>query len=60
MTTGISDKDELTGMPPGVCVPWTDKVKEYGEIAGNAEMLKTEWEKLDAAAYVYLWWWVHR
>lgn len=47
-------------LPPGVCVPWDEKAKELGEIKGDAEMIKKEWENLDAFAYVYLWWWVHR
>lgn len=53
-------KEELKGMPPGVGVPWEQKVNEMEPIMGNAEIIKNEWEKLDAFAYLYLWWWVHR
>ena len=48
-------------LPPGVCVPWEQKVAEAaGPIAGNPDILKKEWEQLDAFAYIYLRSWVHR
>ena len=53
-------KEQLKGLPPGVCLPWEKKASETGPIAGNEEILKNEWEKLDTFAYIYLWWWVHR
>ena len=59
MTTETK-KTDTKGMAPGVCVPWEEKLKDFTEIAGDAEMVKNEWEKLDAFAYVYVWWWVHR
>ncbi|MCL6480051.1 MAG: hypothetical protein K6T65_16930 [Peptococcaceae bacterium] len=52
--------EEIKGMPPGVCFPWEQKVGELGPIAGNPEIIKKEWEKLDVFAYLYLWYWVHR
>jgi len=55
-----SNKVKTNGIHPGVCVPWEEKVKEFGEILGNAEIVKKEWEQLDAMAYAYLWFWVHR
>ncbi len=55
-----SNKVESKGMRPGVCVPWEEKIKEFGEILGNPEIVKKEWEQLDAMAYAYLWFWVHR
>lgn len=56
----MSKIDDFKNLSPGVCLPWEEKLKELGEIKGNAEILKGEWEKLDAFAYLYLWWWVHR
>ena len=58
--TETAKKEEFKGMPPGVCFPWEQKAKEMGPLAGNAEIIKKEWEKLDMFAYLYLWWWVHR
>lgn len=58
--TEIPKEQERKGMPPGVCIPWEQKLIENGKIAGNADILKNEWEKLDAIAYIYLWSWVHR
>ena len=51
---------ETKGLPPGVCFPWEQKAKESGPLTGSEELIKGEWEKLDAFAYVYLWWWIHR
>lgn len=58
--TENASKNIFKNLPPGVCVPWEEKLKELGEIKGDPEIIKNEWTKLDAFAYVYLWWWVHR
>lgn len=47
-------------LPPGVCFPWEQKAEELGEIKGDEEIIKREWEKLDTFAYMFLWWWVQR
>ncbi len=58
--------DEVTSQipsaapPPGVCVPWEEKLKELGGSVTEPELLRREWQELDAAAYTYLWFWVHR
>ncbi|HUZ21599.1 MAG TPA: hypothetical protein VMU75_13590 [Acidimicrobiales bacterium] len=49
-----------TVRPPGVCIPWEQKMQELGTVVGDPGIIQREWEQLDAAAYVYLWWWVHR
>ena len=41
--------------PPGVCVPWQEKMKEFGEIRGDAELVRKVWEDNDALAYMYIW-----
>ncbi|APC07478.1 hypothetical protein [Neomoorella thermoacetica] len=44
----------------GTCVPWKVKREELGEIPGNEEIVKKEWEKLEAFAYAFIWFWVQR
>jgi hypothetical protein len=55
---GCGDKKQ--GLPPGVCFPWEEKVKDIGAIVGDESIIKGEWDNLEAFAYVYLWWWVQR
>ncbi|WP_214659233.1 hypothetical protein [Candidatus Formimonas warabiya] len=57
--TETADKKTYPGIP-GVCIPWDEQVKKMGTIMGKEEIIKSEWEKLEAFAYVYLWWWVQR
>jgi hypothetical protein len=60
MSNDAQVKNIFENLPPGVCFPWEQKAKELGEIKGNADIIKNEWQKLEAMAYVYLWWWVQR
>ena len=46
--------------PPGVCVPFEVKLHELGGVVGDEALIRSQWESLDAAAYLYLWFWVHR
>ncbi len=55
-----SVKNEEVKRLPGMAVPWTEILPEIEPILGDEQMIKNEWEKLDAFAYIYLWWWVHR
>lgn len=41
--------------PPGVCIPWKEKLKELPEIPGDAELAKKIWQDNDALAYTYIW-----
>jgi hypothetical protein len=54
------EEKQNTAVSPGVCLPWDEKRQDFGEILGNEEIIKSEWENLDAFAYIYLWWWVQR
>ena len=54
------DKAAKAPMAPGVCIPWGEQLQRMGEIKGDAEIVKSEWEKIDVFAYLYLWYWVHR
>lgn len=45
---------------PGTCIPWRIKKEELGELPGNEEIVKKEWEKLEAFAYSFIWFWVQR
>lgn len=57
--TETARKEEVKRLP-GTTVPWEQILSEVGPIPGNEALVKSEWEKLDAFAYIYLWWWVHR
>lgn len=41
--------------PPGVCIPWEEKLKEMPEIKGDEELVKRVWEDTDSLAYIYIW-----
>ncbi len=41
--------------PPGVCVPWEEARRRYGEIQGDEEQIKRVWQTNDAEAYDYIW-----
>lgn len=43
-----------TRMPPGVCVPWTEKRTELPRISGDEQLLRQVWEDTDALAYTYI------
>ncbi|AFM40237.1 hypothetical protein Desaci_1205 [Desulfosporosinus acidiphilus SJ4] len=57
----MADKEKSFINPnPGVCVPWELKLEEFGDLPGNEEIVKKEWEKLDDFAYNFIWFWVQR
>jgi hypothetical protein len=46
---------ETTVRPPGVCIPWEEKLKELPPIQGDAELAKKVWQDVDALGYVFIW-----
>lgn len=40
---------------PGVCIPWTEKAKEYEKIMGDEKVLQKSWEEIDMLAYLFVW-----
>ena len=46
---------EKTKRPPGACIPWDEKRKEFPQITGDEQLVKRVWENNDALAYVYIW-----
>jgi len=46
---------EKPNRPPGVCIPWQEKLKELPEIKGDRELVQRVWEDVDALGYVYIW-----
>ncbi len=51
----MKQEKQETKIRPGVCVPWEEKVKEFPQICGDAELVKKVWENHDFLAYVYIW-----
>ncbi|GAV25205.1 hypothetical protein ciss_11380 [Carboxydothermus islandicus] len=60
MTENNSVKNTFKNLPPGVCIPWEEKLKDLGEIKGDVNTIKNEWDKLEVFTYLYIWYWVHR
>ncbi len=51
----MADEKQQEKRPPGSCVPWEEKRKEFPQIAGDEELVKRQWEEIDALGYVYIW-----
>lgn len=41
--------------PPGTCIPWEEKRAEFGQIAGDEQLVRRVWEDIDALGYMYIW-----
>ncbi|MBN1395361.1 MAG: hypothetical protein JW959_10085 [Pirellulales bacterium] len=41
--------------PPGTCIPWEEKRKEFRRITGDEQIVKRVWEEVDAFGYMYIW-----
>ena len=41
--------------PPGTCVPWEEKKKEFPQITGDEAIVQRVWEEVDALGYMYIW-----
>ena len=48
-------KPDQPKRPPGVCIPWQEKLKELPEITGDKALVKRIWEDNDALGYIYIW-----
>ena len=51
----MADEKKREKRPPGSCVPWEEKRKELPQITGDKELVKRQWEEIDALGYVYIW-----
>lgn len=60
MTNVTTPEAPAGGTPPGVCLPFETKLRELGGLTGDEGLVRAGWESLDSAAYLYLWFWVHR
>ena len=41
--------------PPHVCRPWAEESSAYKNLSGDIDLVRSQWEKADAAAYNYVW-----
>jgi uroporphyrinogen-III decarboxylase len=44
-----------TKTPPGMCLPWAEKVKELPEITGDPALVKRIWESTDGLGNMFIW-----
>jgi len=54
MTSNQQQPDRVH-RPPGVCIPWEEKVRELPRITANEQLVRKTWEDIDALAYMYIW-----
>lgn len=47
--------EEEKPIPPGICIPWDQEVKQLPEIVGDKELAKQIWEETESLAYMYIW-----
>jgi hypothetical protein len=47
--------EQPTPRPPGVCIPWSQKLPELPPITANPAVVQKVWEDTDALAYTYIW-----
>ena len=54
---GYTDMSEekIEKRPPGTCVPWEEKRKEWPTLTGDVELTRRVWEEVDALGYMYIW-----
>lgn len=51
----MAEKQQGSKRPPGSCIPWEEKQKELPPIQGDKELVKRQWEQIDALGYMYIW-----
>lgn len=55
MNESAHEKNEKAHPVPGVCIPWEEAKKRYGEIRGDEPQIERIWKENDAEAYDFYW-----
>ena len=57
LNNGATDRPAIMpgARPPNVCRPWEIESGGYKNLAGDVGLVRSKWERADAAAYNYLW-----
>jgi hypothetical protein len=63
LASSVAGRQAVNGMPgraqsgvrPGVCFPWEQRLKELPEITGSPELIQRIWEDIDAFGNMYIW-----
>ena len=63
LSASVADRAAVKGMAgwpatrvaPGVCFPWSERVKELPEITGDPAMVERIWKDIDAFGNMYIW-----
>ena len=48
-------QEQITARPPGVLIPWEEKLKELPSLSGDPALCRNIWESVDSLAYLYIW-----
>ena len=49
------NEQQPTNRPPGVCIPWEEKLGELPKLQGDEQLVQRVWEDVDSLAYTYIW-----
>jgi hypothetical protein len=49
------ENEQTVKRPPGVCIPWEEKCKDFPQLSGDKELVKRVWEEVDGLGYMYIW-----
>jgi hypothetical protein len=51
---GLTGWPPQTGLRPGTCFPWEQKVKEFPSVTGDVDLIKSVWESIDGLGNMYI------
>lgn len=51
----MPDENPQEKRPPGTCLPWDEKIKEFPPLNGDVELMRRVWKDVDALGYTYIW-----
>jgi hypothetical protein len=63
MPESIASRQQVHGLagrsqpsiPPGICMPWTEKARELPPITGDCDLVRRIWDEIEGLASSYIW-----
>jgi uroporphyrinogen-III decarboxylase len=55
VTAGLPAWVAAPRVPPGICFPFEEKLKEMPPISGDVRLVREVWDDIEGLAYLYIW-----